>query len=118
MNKTQFIKANNGKQFKRIVTKGLTIEDIDTMRKELLNIALENDTELTEDANSFKLDEYGQVWLKPKMNREKIATLYFKTNATEFDGGRGELPLASEIDGNGFNKDYGHVAYRYELVNA
>lgn len=116
MTKAQFIKQNNGKLFKRIVTKGLTIEDIDQMRVELTALAEQNGATLVETAGAFSLKEYGNVWLKPRVEREKVATLFFKSNATEFDGGRGELPLASEIDGDAFTKDYGTIAYRYELV--
>lgn len=116
----QFIAENNGATFKRTVTRGATIEDIDAMRAELETIAKNNDATLTEDETTFRLEEYSNVWLKPRVEREKVATLHIRSNATEFDGVRGELPKAGELlaNGRGFTKDYRHIAYKYERVEA
>lgn len=114
----QFKEQNNGRLFKRIVTKGPTIEDIDKMREELQKLADENNVTLSENEKVFSFEKTGNVWIKPVLPRELVGTLFFKSNATEFEGGRGELPKLDEIDETGFDKDYGWIAYRYELVNA
>lgn len=118
--KKQFIALYNGRQFKRIVTKGTTIEDIDKLREELEYIAKQNDTTLVETDSKFTLEGFNNVFIKPVQKRETIGTLVFTSNAIKFNNGEstttGGLPSADVIHDTYFTADYGNVAYRYEVL--
>lgn len=120
MTKAQFIRDNNGKTFKRTVIKGATIEDTDAMHAKLVAMATEQGMTIIDNGNVWAVadngQETGQLFFKPRIERETTAIMEFKSSFTMFAGGRGDLPTASEIDGDAFTKDYGNVALRFELV--
>ena len=118
--KKEFIEQNNGKLFKRIITKGATIEDMPAMLAGLKAMAAARGFTVKNHDNNWSFERdgvpTGQKFFKPVLQREKLSIMQFKSNRTVFDGIVGELPLASEIDRDSFTKDYGSVVYRYELV--
>lgn len=81
MTKKDFIAKYNNKLFKRVVMEGPTLEDLDTMRANLKELADNSGLELTEDDNSFKIAN--RVWFKPKMPKEM--TVRIKFNSTQYD---------------------------------
>lgn len=117
-----FIATYNGATFKRTVIKGATIADIPAMRAELEEACKAQGLRLVENVGTWDVYDgehaTGQKFLKPRVERELVGTLEFKSNRTIFDGGVGELPKASELDGLSFTKDYGNIAYKYEVVEA
>lgn len=125
MKKSEFIKKYNGQEFKRIVTKGLTVEDIPQVKSDLEAAAAEQGLTIKEndgmwDVVDEKGQETGQRFFIPKMLREQVGTLYFRSKDTVFSvAGQnvyGDYPKATDFDERGFTVDYGTIAYRYELV--
>ena len=125
MKKSEFIKKYNGQEFKRIVTKGLTVEDIPQVKSDLEAAAAEQGLTIKENGGMWDIvdekgQETGQRFFIPKMLREQVGTLHFRSKDTVFsvDGQNvyGDYPKAADFDEHGFTVDYGTIAYRYELV--
>lgn len=101
-NKTQL----KGKVFKCLrVVKGLAVEDIDGMRKEILK-ALDNAPSLTmkETETAFHISN-GQFFLKPKQKREQVGVLDCTRSFATFDGVRIEYKDMSNFWGSCFETE-------------
>lgn len=95
-----------GKVFKCLrVVKGLAVEDIDGMRKEILK-AIENipEAKLTETETAFELNN-GQFFLKPKQKREQVGVLDCTRSFATFDGVRIEYKDMGNFWGSCFETD-------------
>lgn len=117
MTKKDFIAKYNNKLFKRVIMEGATLEDIDTIRESLQELADNNGLELMENDNSFKIAN--RVWFKPKYERETTVRIQFKgsiyrvANEDGEDITRGDIPLAGAFRGGAMHIENLHGRIKY-----
>ena len=117
MTKKDFITKYNNKLFKRVVMEGTTLEDMDTMRKNLQELADNNGLELTENDNSFEIEN--RIWWKPTYERETTVRVQFKGGiyrVADEDGeeiSRGDIPPAGAFRDGAMHIEtfYGEIKY-------
>lgn len=120
MNKSIFIRENNGKLFNITVDGVPTVEDLDDMRKNINEQAEKIGLTVTETENYFQANN-GQSVMKPKLHKHSQAEVTFRSNTyiVKRDKGNsyGDIPKACNFTENSFTIDiYGGGSIKYTVA--
>lgn len=79
MSKAKWFAQNEGKQLLRIIERGSTIDDYESLKENLFKQAREHNITWTEDDDGIKFSN-NQFFMKPKQKKESIVTIKCRSN--------------------------------------